>query len=329
MESKIKHEDCVAKPTNNNEDDTGDLIFTPRLYRQRYDAVVDIARKYQPKKVVDMGCSECKLLRKLKNESYIEELIGVDIDNLALESNQHLGQPLISDYLYPRDNPLSVIILCGSVADYDSRLSNCDMMACVELIEHLDPPVLEALRENIFHRIQPNVVVMTTPNADFNVLFKDFQGLRHWDHRFEWTRQQFQEWGNSIADQYNYIVTYSGVGAGPDGTQHLGQCSQMAVFIKSCKERIPIVSENRMPYLLIQESIHPIKKVISTEEAILLEVQYYVRLLRCQNKEDSSDDIEENNTSSDEASDCLDTITLERLLQFTRVNKLCASVGKL
>jgi len=35
---------------------------------------------------------------------------------------------------------------------------------------------------------------MTTPNAEFNVLFPNLNGFRHPDHKFEWTRQQFGDW---------------------------------------------------------------------------------------------------------------------------------------
>lgn len=61
-------------------------------------------------------------------------------------------------------------------------------------IEHLDPPVLGRVPAAIFGELQPKVVVMTTPNAEFNILFPNFYGFRHPDHRFEWTRCQFQTW---------------------------------------------------------------------------------------------------------------------------------------
>jgi hypothetical protein len=37
--------------------------------------------------------------------------------------------------------------------------------------------------------MRPKLVVVTTPNAEYNTLFPDFEGpFRHWDHKFEWTR---------------------------------------------------------------------------------------------------------------------------------------------
>lgn len=61
-------------------------------------------------------------------------------------------------------------------------------------IEHLIPEHLEKMPAVIFGQLSPTVVIVTTPNAEFNVLFPNLEGFRHWDHKFEWTRQEFQDW---------------------------------------------------------------------------------------------------------------------------------------
>ena len=35
-----------------------------------------------------------------------------------------------------------------------------------------------------------------------------------------------------VANHYQYTVTFTGVGKGGKGTEHLGQCTQIAVFTK-------------------------------------------------------------------------------------------------
>lgn len=128
-------------------------------------------------------------------------------------------------------------------------------------IEHLYPDVLEALPYNIFSYIRPKIVIITTPNADFNVLFKDFSGMRHYDHKFEWSREQFEAWyvviylklilceQNSVffyVRAYNivsrfshYAVSFIGIGSAPqDSNSKLGHCSQMAVFVKEDSDNI-------------------------------------------------------------------------------------------
>lgn len=65
--------------------------------------------------MVDYGCAECKLLRLLKKEDYIEELLGVDLDQVSLRMNSELVRPLITDYLHPRLHPLHMALLQGPI----------------------------------------------------------------------------------------------------------------------------------------------------------------------------------------------------------------------
>ena len=71
------------------------------------------------------------------------------------------------------------------------------VMVCCS-IEHLEDEVLAKFPSNVFGQINPKVVILTTPNAEFNVLFPNFSGFRHPDHKFEWTRSQFQDWYVSV-----------------------------------------------------------------------------------------------------------------------------------
>lgn len=56
------------------------------------------------------------------------------------------------------------------------------------------PDVIEEIPFNVFSFIRPKVVIFTTPNSEFNVLFPGLVGFRHYDHKFEWTREEFQDW---------------------------------------------------------------------------------------------------------------------------------------
>jgi hypothetical protein len=79
-----------------------------------------------------------------------------------------------------------------------------------EVIEHLDPPDLNRYWEIHLDVLQPNMLIVTTPNREFNVLFDKAEELgdtpgqsyhregldyrvRHDDHRFEYTRAEFEE----------------------------------------------------------------------------------------------------------------------------------------
>lgn len=61
-------------------------------------------------------------------------------------------------------------------------------------IEHLYPETIENVPYNIFGFMKPKVAMFTTPNSECNVLFNMKEKFRHDDHKFEWTREQFEEW---------------------------------------------------------------------------------------------------------------------------------------
>jgi len=71
--------------------------------------------------------------------------------------------------------------------------------------------------------------VLTTPNVEYNARFETLPAgnLRHKDHRFEWTREQFKEWSEGIAKQHGYEVRFLPVG--PEDAV-VGAPTQMAVF---------------------------------------------------------------------------------------------------
>jgi hypothetical protein len=97
------------------------------------------------------------------------------------------------------------------------------------VIEHLDPPRLEAAERNVFEFARPGTVVVTTPNREYNVRWETLPAgeLRHADHRFEWTRAEFADWANAVAGRHGYRVRFLPVG--PEDAE-LGPPTQMAVF---------------------------------------------------------------------------------------------------
>ena len=100
----------------------------------------------------------------------------------------------------------------------------------IEVIEHLDLNRLAALERVVFEFAQPKLVIVTTPNVEYNVRFDSLPSgkLRHQDHRFEWTRQEFQDWANKVAQKFSYQVSFQGIG---DRDPEVGTPTQMAVFI--------------------------------------------------------------------------------------------------
>ena len=203
----------------------GDASVT--LNDQRLDAVFDELTLTKAHRVIDLGCGEGKLLRRLLNSDQFHEIVGLDVSVKALEI---AARRLRLDDL-PPFQAQRIQLMHGSLMYRDQRLSGFDAATLVEVIEHLDPPRLAAFERVVFEFAKPNTVIVTTPNAEYNVMWESLPAgnFRHSDHRFEWTRQQFQSWIEQIATRFSYDVKQKSIG--PVHDQH-GSPTQMAVFKK-------------------------------------------------------------------------------------------------
>ena len=116
----------------------------------------------------------------------------------------------------------------------DRRLADYDAATLIEVIEHLDESRLAALARVVFEFARPKLVLITTPNSEYNIKFENLAigKFRHHDHRFEWTRVEFQKWATDICQRFNYTVSFTEIGSvDPD----VGAPTQMAIFEESNK----------------------------------------------------------------------------------------------
>jgi 3' terminal RNA ribose 2'-O-methyltransferase Hen1 len=196
-----------------------------RLNDQRIAAVVEALRGTGAKIIADLGCGEGKLLQRLLRERWAVRLIGLDpaarrLEQAAKRLKLHLpGGP-------PEGR---VSLLHGSLTYRDDRWAGAEAAALIEVIEHLDPDRLPLVERVVFGEGHPAAVVVTTPNAEFNTLFPNLAAgaFRHPDHRFEWTRAQFEDWAERIGSTYGYRPAFSGIGRHDEA---FGTPTQMAVF---------------------------------------------------------------------------------------------------
>jgi 3' terminal RNA ribose 2'-O-methyltransferase Hen1 len=195
------------------------------LHKQRLAVVTGLIRASGARTVLDLGCGAGKLISELLTARGIDRIVGVDVSYHAL---RNAARRLHLDTMAPRERG-RVELLHGSLTYTDSRLRGFDAAAAVEVIEHLDPARLGAFERGVFGHARPGIVLVTTPNAEYNALFEALPAgaPRHSDHRFEWTRAQFGEWAAGAAGRHGYQVELSGIGpADPE----LGCPSQLAVF---------------------------------------------------------------------------------------------------
>jgi 3' terminal RNA ribose 2'-O-methyltransferase Hen1 len=195
------------------------------LNEERHGAVLAALRSSGARRVLDLGCGEGKLLQELLDDRQFERIVGMDVSVQAL---QRAVRKLGYDRLGPQQKK-RIELIHGSLIYRDKRLSGFDAAAVVEVIEHLDPPRLAALERVVFEFSRPNTVVLTTPNRDYNAKWETLPAgkLRHPDHRFEWTREEFHAWGLRVAEQHGYKVRFLPIGI---IDEKLGAPTQMGVF---------------------------------------------------------------------------------------------------
>lgn len=212
--------------TRNREEEA--VERTLNLNEQRLSAVLAALKSANAKRVVDLGCGEGKLLRVLLEDRSFDEIVGVDV---SLRSLQFARERLRLERLPTRQRE-RIKLVHGSLMYRDKRLGGFDAAAVVEVIEHLDRPRLAAFERVLFEFAQPQTVVLTTPNVEYNVRFETLPAgsFRHKDHRFEWTREEFREWSGRMGERYGYAVRFLPVG--PEDSL-VGAPTQMAVFQKA------------------------------------------------------------------------------------------------
>ncbi len=195
------------------------------LHDQRLSAVLSALKESGAKRILDLGCGEGKLLAMLLKDSQFTDILGMDVSYRSLEIAQ---ERLHLDRMPPKQRE-RITLMQGSLIYRDARLSGYDAAAVVEVIEHLDAARLAAFGRALFEFARPQIVAVTTPNAEYNPKFETLPAgqFRHKDHRFEWTRAEFQSWADGICSRFGYTANF--LPLGPEDAE-VGAPSQMAIF---------------------------------------------------------------------------------------------------
>ena len=194
------------------------------LHDQRFLAVEQVLLAHGCRSVLDLGCGSGDFLLRLAAQPWLARIVGVEPDPVALAA--------LRAVLARMDGAVQarVGLVQASVLDPEPWRQPADAALMVEVFEHLDPAHLSRLEAALFAQPCAPLVVLTTPNADFNPLLGvPPHRFRHPGHRFEWGRARFRAWTESVADRWGWGVTVSDIaGNHPD----LGGASQMAVFVR-------------------------------------------------------------------------------------------------
>ncbi|MEM8802434.1 MAG: 3' terminal RNA ribose 2'-O-methyltransferase Hen1, partial [Pseudomonadota bacterium] len=133
-----------ALPEDTDEDDApapdteAELDKPIRLHDLRLDTVRDAVMAAGASSVLDLGCGEGKLIRRLIKEKGIDRIVGVDPSVRSLETAaRRLHLDTAGDAMRER-----VHLQMGSLTYGDRRWQGFDAATLVEVIEHIDPPRL-------------------------------------------------------------------------------------------------------------------------------------------------------------------------------------------
>ncbi|MBT2471368.1 3' terminal RNA ribose 2'-O-methyltransferase Hen1 [Streptomyces sp. ISL-66] len=192
---------------------------------RRREAILGALRAAGAARVLDLGCGQGQLVQALLKDPAYTEIVGVDVSVRALNL---AAKRLRLERMGERQSS-RVRLTQGSLAYTDKRLAGYDAAVLSEVIEHLDLERLPALEYAVFGSARPRTVLVTTPNVEYNVRWETLPAghVRHGDHRFEWTREEFRAWAGRVADRHGYEVAYVPVG---DDDPEVGPPTQMAVF---------------------------------------------------------------------------------------------------
>lgn len=219
--------DDAALPDDEESGDEGEAAVERRLSldEARVEAVTSTLRELGASAVLDLGCGEGKLLRRLLTEARFTKVAGVDVSVRALEIAR---SRLRVDDLPARERD-RLSLFHGALTYRNTAFAGFDAATLVEVVEHVEPSRLGALERVVFAFARPKAVVVTTPNVEYNTKFERLPAgrFRHPDHRFEWTRAEFTRWGERVAAEHGYAVRYAAIG--PVDAE-LGAPTQMAVF---------------------------------------------------------------------------------------------------
>ncbi|KAH9902906.1 hypothetical protein C8Q73DRAFT_672221 [Cubamyces lactineus] len=188
------------------------------------------------------------------------KISGLDVSRADLEYAVEATRPrapgsgacaLLHDPV--RWEPLEAKVWEGSLAVVNPEFVGVECIVSTEVIEHLPEDVLQAFGPTVFGVYHPRIVLLTTPSYTFNARFtapdapiaarsgwpdptkRTSRIFRHYDHKFEWTVEEFAQWCNGVAEEWGYDVELGGVGKAQEvdewgRDEALGWASQVAAF---------------------------------------------------------------------------------------------------
>ncbi|WCJ24333.1 Small RNA 2'-O-methyltransferase [Euphorbia peplus] len=246
----------ILRVTEPPEERMEQALFSPPLSKQRVEYAVQHIRKSCATTLIDFGCGSGSLLDSLLDyPTSLRKIAGVDISQKSLGRAAKILHSKLSSVIGLE----SAVLYDGSITELDSRLCGFDIGTCLEVIEHMEEDQACLFGDIALSYFRPKILIVSTPNYEYNVILQrsnqdedadekmESQSckFRNHDHKFEWTRQQFNKWASELAKRHNYNVEFSGVGG--SGDIEPGFASQIAVFTREILVEEKDVSKEENP----------------------------------------------------------------------------------
>ena len=195
------------------------------LHMQRLEKVVQILLTIDAEQILDLGCGPGELLARLANVKQFKRIVGMDTSLAALGAARNRLS------VENRSWNVGRFSLChASFTSFVEGFADFDAAVMVETIEHIEPHRLSAVEQVVFVGYHPKMVLITTPNYEYNALHGLPKGaFRHQDHCFEWTRTKFRSWAGGVAVRKGYQVKFDDIGTVDPAC---GSSTQMAIFTR-------------------------------------------------------------------------------------------------
>lgn len=304
-----------------------------KLWEERRYTVATYLIKFKITSLADFGCGDGKLITYLinffcnKNLLKLKFLFGIDFCDQEIMSLTEKIKNLIHIYnsdvrkivpfkLRPKkwkeppylNFPL-LQLLNGNILLKNSEIKNIfyenkvELITMIEVIEHLYENEIGLLFETLMGYYRPKYILITTPNKEYNIVYGlTEKQTRHYDHKFEWTRAEFENICHTHADLYGYKLVIDGIG---ECHNIYGHSTQMAWF--NLNQSIKISEKSTFSHEINHEfsvtskiSSYNLNKIIYKKEHILIRVKKFINQLyevlqiiqlRSSNDENNSTDL--------------------------------------
>lgn len=146
--------------------------------------------------ILDVGCGEGKYITRFNRFMKDLKYFAVDIDPVERAKAERRV----------KQKDFKNVTFFNSALEFLESGNNENKIDVIltEVIEHMSIKEAKELIELIVENINFDRFIITTPNSDFNKNYF-MEGFRHHDHKFEFSRKEFENFINEISSGYSFI----------------------------------------------------------------------------------------------------------------------------